>query len=87
MVFRKLATIVGFAATATAIVNKTTCNGKTYTYEELAGVGILPGNTRDEFGDTLGGIGSGIALDRSQWKKLANGSYTGVVWALPDRGW
>jgi len=87
MVFLKLVSVASFAVTITAFVNRTVCNDKVYTYEELAGVGILPSNGRDEFGDTLGGIGSGLALDRSQWKKLANGSYTGVVWGLPDRGW
>lgn len=39
-------------------VNSTTCNGKSYSYDELAGYGILPGNARDKFGDTIGGIGS-----------------------------
>lgn len=39
-------------------VNSTTCNGKSYSYNELAGYGILSGNARDKFGDTIGGIGS-----------------------------
>lgn len=72
---------------ASAFVNQTVCDGKTYTYEELAGFGLISGNARDEFGDTIGGIGSAIALDRAQWRKLANGSYSGVLWTLPDRGW
>lgn len=84
----KLASLAGLAAVAAgAFVNQTTCNGKTYAYEELAGYGFVPGNARDGFGDTLGGYGSAIALDRTQWKKLGNGSYTGVLWGLPDRGW
>jgi hypothetical protein len=41
----------------------------------------------DKFGDTLGGWGSAIALDRAQWKKLPDGSFTGILYALPDRGW
>ncbi|KAI9732957.1 MAG: hypothetical protein M1818_007390 [Claussenomyces sp. TS43310] len=68
-------------------VNQTTCNGKTYTYQELAGYGAFSGNATDKFGDTVGGMGSSIAIDRQQWKKLDNGSYSGVLWALPDRGW
>jgi hypothetical protein len=32
---------------------------------------------RDEFGDMIGGIGSSLAIDRSQWVKLVNGSNTG----------
>ena len=74
------------ASTALGIVNQTNCNGKTYVYEELAGYGTVPSNARDEFGDTLN-FGSALALDRSQWMKLSNGSYTGVLWGLPDRGW
>lgn len=68
-------------------VNQTTCNGKNYIYQQLAGYGFIPSNARDEYGDTIGGIGSSIALDKTAWKKLKNGSYTGIVWALPDRGW
>jgi hypothetical protein len=86
MFFWKLASVVASAVSVVAIVNETTCNGKKYIYRDLAGYGTVPGNARDEFGDTLN-FGSALALDRSQWKKLKNGSYTGVVWALPDRGW
>lgn len=39
-------------------VNSTTCNGKSYAYNELAGYGLIPGNATDKFGDTIGGIGS-----------------------------
>lgn len=74
-----------------APVNVTTCNGKKYVYEELAGYGMLPANFRDRYGDTLGGIGSAIALDKkkSKWKKTKgkNGAYEGVIYGLPDRGW
>ena len=68
-------------------VNETTCNGKTYTYQQLAGYGFIPSNARDEYGETIGGIGSSVALNKTAWKKLNNGSYTGILWALPDRGW
>jgi hypothetical protein len=34
-----------------------------------------------------GGIGSSIAIDHNSWRKLRNGSYTGTLYALPDRGW
>jgi hypothetical protein len=68
-------------------VNTTTCNGRTYVYEELAGYGYLPSNARDKYGDTLGGLGSSIAVDRSSWKKKSGSSYTAILYALPDRGW
>ena len=67
-------------------VATTTCNGKTYIYEEMAGYGFLPSNARDKKGDTLGGFGSSIAIDKSSWKKTGK-SYTGLLYALPDRGW
>lgn len=67
-------------------VNTTTCNGQTYIYEELAGYGYIPSNARDKTGDTIGGIGSSIAIDKSTWRKEGS-SYKGVLYALPDRGW
>ncbi|KAK5171822.1 uncharacterized protein LTR77_003458 [Saxophila tyrrhenica] len=70
----------------TAAVNTTTCNGETYVYEELAGYGFLPPNDRDKYGDTLGGLGSSLAVDKSSWKKVGQ-NYQGVAYALPDRGW
>jgi len=70
-------------------VSVTTCNGKTYTYTALAGYGKLAGDARDKFGDTIGGIGSAIALDKKSWKskKGKKEAYTGIVYGLPDRGW
>lgn len=48
------------------VVSSTNCNGKNYVYEELAGYGFVEDNARDRFGDTIGGIGSSIAVDRRQ---------------------
>lgn len=72
-----------------APVNVTTCNGKIYTYSALAGYGKLASDARDKFGDTIGGIGSAIALDKKSWKskKGKSEAYTGIVYGLPDRGW
>ena len=69
------------------ITNQTTCDGEQYTYQELAGYGFVPSDARDKFGDTLGGYGSAIAMDRRQWRKVRDGLYTGIVYAIPDRGW
>jgi hypothetical protein len=75
-------------ARADSAVNVTTCNGKKYVYEELAGFGKLPGNARDKYGDTLGGFGSSIALDRKSVSyKKSKSAYEGIVYGLPDRGW
>ncbi len=67
------------------VVNQTICNGKQYKYQKLAGYGLIASNARDSFGDTLGGFGSSIAIDR--WRKLKNGTYVGRLYAIPDRGW
>ncbi|MCJ1363102.1 hypothetical protein MMC16_002208 [Acarospora aff. strigata] len=96
--FRALAFLLSGSVTAASVItpslqrreafiNRTTCNGKTYTYQELAGYGFVASNAVDKFGDNLGGLGSAIALDRSTWKKIRKGSYEGILWTLPDRGW
>lgn len=68
-------------------VARTLCGGRNYTYEYLAGYGLIASNARDKYGDTIGGIGSAIAIDRQSWTKTGDGQYSGVLWALPDRGW
>ena len=65
-------------------VNEVTCHGKTFIYEQLAGYGLVTSTARDKSGDTLGGFSS-IAFDKQSWNKHDNGSYTGVLWVLPDR--
>ena len=99
---RLAATIVGFAALAFAAdasaqsATYTTSHwdktpgdvtvqfgGKTYVNHGLVAVGWLPAATRDFNGETLGSFSS-MAL--SNWKRAADGSYTGVLRTLPDRG-
>ena len=78
-----------YSATSTntsSAVKTTTCNGETYVYQELAGYGYIPSTARDKYGDTLGGFGSAVAIDRATWTKVGK-SYTGLLYALPDRGW
>lgn len=62
-----------------------TFGGKTYVNHGLVAVGRVPAATRDFNGDTLGSFSS-MALDVRQWKKNADGSYSGVIQTLPDRG-
>jgi hypothetical protein len=52
----------------------------------MAGYGFLPGNFTDKYNDTIGGMGSAIAIEKDSWTKKGS-SYTFVLWALPDRGW
>lgn len=74
----------GHLAAAVDPAFATTCNGKNYTYNELAGYGFVPGDARDKLGDTIS-LGSGIAI--SEWKKLSADKYEGSLYGLPDRGW
>lgn len=57
--------------------------GKTYVNHGLVAVGWLPAATRDFNGESLGSFSSMAVAD---WKKAADGSYTGVMRTLPDRG-
>lgn len=61
------------------------CAGDTFTYQELAGYGVVSSDFRDKFGDTVS-FGSSIAIERPSWKKNGT-SYEGILWMLPDRGW
>lgn len=85
--FSAFALLAVTARAADHVVNQTTCAGTTYKYTGLAGYGFLPSNATDKYGDTLGGIGSSIAIDQSSWHKIAPDGYAGTVYALPDRGW
>src|SRR5258705_13133310 len=51
----------------------------------LVGVGRLPADMKDKFGETFGS-GSGMAVDVKSWTKTADG-YSGTVYILPDRGY
>lgn len=51
----------------------------------LIGLGRLPADIKDKFGETLGS-GSGVAADVKSWKKTADG-YTGTFFVIPDRGY
>jgi hypothetical protein len=59
----------------------------TYKYIQLVGHASFPSDARDNFGDTAGGWGSAIAADVDSWKMNKDGSYEGILYAVPDRGW
>ncbi len=61
----------------------TTCNGKSYTYNELAGYGMVPSGARDKYGESIS-MGSSISI--ASWAKDGS-KYKGKMYALPDRGW
>ncbi|KAI1798159.1 esterase-like activity of phytase-domain-containing protein [Ganoderma leucocontextum] len=60
--------------------------GKKYINKGLVAFGLIPSNFTDSTGDTLGGIGSAIALKRGSFAKNSNGTFTGTIIAQPDRG-
>lgn len=56
------------------------------TAAELVAVARIPSDARDSRNETLGGIGSGMALVPGSWAKSGNG-YRARLAMLPDRGW
>ncbi|KAJ5692496.1 secreted protein [Penicillium macrosclerotiorum] len=82
-----LLAVTASARTVDHVVNQTTCAGTTYKYTGLAGYGYIPSNAIDKYGDTIGGIGSSIAIDQSSWRKTSNDVYSGTIYTIPDRGW
>ncbi|KFY30376.1 hypothetical protein V494_08172 [Pseudogymnoascus sp. VKM F-4513 (FW-928)] len=66
-------------------VFKTTCGGKKFQYDGLAGHGTVPGDFRDKYGDTVS-FGSSMVIQ--DWKTRDHGkTYKAKLLALPDRGW
>ncbi|KAJ5153102.1 uncharacterized protein N7482_009580 [Penicillium canariense] len=82
-----IALLATVARAADHVVNQTTCAGTTYKYTGLAGYGFIPSNATDKYGDTIGGIGSAIAIDQSSWRKSGEDLYSGTIYTIPDRGW
>ena len=79
-------TWVACLAAACAVQAQTVnLNGTVLTVQELAGVGRLSANLRDEHGETFGSI-SGLVADTSSWVRTGN-SYSGNFYASPDRGY
>ncbi|KAJ7225069.1 esterase-like activity of phytase-domain-containing protein [Mycena haematopus] len=61
--------------------------GVTYVNQGLVAFGRIPSNFTESTGDTLGGIGSAIAIKPDTWRGLNNGSFTGTLVVQPDRGY
>jgi len=67
-------------------VSEVTLGGLTYRHHGLVGVGVLPADTLDRRGDTLGSFSS-FKIDPTTWRRLPDGSYAGTLYTLPDRGY
>ncbi|KAK8159045.1 esterase-like activity of phytase-domain-containing protein [Phyllosticta citrichinensis] len=80
--------LAGCSIAHDAPVNTTTCDGQKYTYRALAGFGTVRSTARDKYGDTLGSLGSAVALEPGSWTYNSSSlTYYGVLWTQPDRGW
>ncbi len=62
-----------------------TVGGLSYVNKGLVGVGRLPADLRDKYGETFGS-GSGLAVDAKSWTRTPAG-YQGTFYMLPDRGY
>ncbi|MBL8631514.1 MAG: esterase-like activity of phytase family protein, partial [Rhodospirillaceae bacterium] len=69
----------------TAGATSVTLNGATFTNSGLVGMGRIAAGTKDFLGDTFGAF-SGMDLNLAAWRRNADGSYSGALFALPDRG-
>ena len=72
-------------ASAALGADTVTIGGLTYVNKGLVGVGRLPADLRDKFGETFGS-GSGMAVDAKSWMRTPAG-YQGTFYMLPDRGY
>ncbi|TCD61258.1 hypothetical protein EIP91_008707 [Steccherinum ochraceum] len=61
-------------------------NGVTFVNKGLVGFGLIPSDFVESTGDTLGGIGSAIAIKPSSFKPNGDGTFGGTLIAQPDRG-
>jgi hypothetical protein len=53
----------------------------------IVAFGLIPNNAKDSTGDTIGGIGSAIALKLGSWNPHSDGTFTGTLIVQPDRGY
>ena len=81
-----VAVLVGTAAPgARAAEHSVTVDGKVFTVKGLVGIGRIPSNARDKFGETFGS-GSAMTPDGRTWRRDGD-SYQGSFFLLPDRGY
>jgi hypothetical protein len=66
--------VTGGAASAQSV----SFAGSTFVNKGLVGVARVPSNATDEFGETLGGFGSGMAMDLGSWHKDWHGAFRGT---------
>jgi hypothetical protein len=72
-------------APAARAAETVTIGDLTFVNKALVGVGRLPSDLRDKFGETFGS-GSAMAVDPKSWLRTSAG-YQGTFYMLPDRGY
>ncbi len=82
------AALVAFSSVPLVAQTGTTVQvgGQAFVNHGLVGVGRMPANQRDKFGETFGSF-SAFNFQPGTWRRLQNGSYTGTLYAQPDRGY
>src|ERR1700750_441931 len=77
--------LVAMLAPAALAAETVTIGNLVFVNKALVGVGRVPSDLRDKFGETFGS-GSGIAVDPRSWVRTPTG-YQGTLYMLPDRGY
>jgi len=76
-------------SSASPLVKKDTSvklDGYTFVNQGLVAFGLIPSNAIESTGDTLGGLGSALAIKPGSW--VQNGEkYEGTFVMHPDRGY
>ena len=72
--------------TAPTVSSTVSFGGQNFVNQGLVGVGVFATNVIDARGDTFGSFSS-FKVDHNTWRKNANGSYSGTLYTLPDRGY
>ena len=73
-------------ATAPTFSSNVSFGGQSYVNKGLVGVGVFATNVIDGRGDTFGSFSS-FKVDHTTWRKNSDGSYSGTLYTLPDRGY
>lgn len=73
-------------ATAPTASSAVSFGGQSFVNKGLVGVGVFATNVIDGRGDTFGSFSS-FKVDHNSWRKNVDGSYSGTLFTLPDRGY
>lgn len=81
-----VAMLILSAALSARPVSTVAMDGQTYLNDGLVGVGRLPADLRDKFGETFGSL-SAMCFQPGTWRRNPDGSYSGTLLTQPDRGY